>query len=308
VVSVTGGRAELAAGLALGVTAGSVLETAAGARLIVESVGVRTTVAEVRSGSVGAGDEARLVAYRFQQNPLLVNVAAVDTRTVEQLRAALSGADDVRLVEDENAFAHLIVRRGGDELRVVGSDGFARHSGIGAEQGGIATVAAALRKEAASKRLGDMDNPAQPFSVRLELLDGKTSFGLGEEIAFAVESERDGYLTLVDLGTDGTVAMLLPNADMASVRVRAGERMRYPDPDGDVFFQALEPVGSGLVRAFVTAEPLDIAIPSGEVFAYGGADFASDVTAALMAAGGALDGAVRLDTWGTASIVYDIHD
>lgn len=308
VTAVSGRRAELAAGLALGVTAGSVLETESGARLVVESVGQRTTVADVTSGTVRAGDDARLLAFRYVVNPLLVNVAAIDTRLVDALKSTLAGSSDVRLVEDEDAFSHLIVRRGGDELRVVGSDGFPRHTGLAADTSGIAALATALRKEASSKYLGDMDNPAQDFGVHLELLGGRTTFGVGEEIGFSVESERDGYLTLVDLGTDGTVAMLLPNADMASVPIRAGQTLRFPDPDGDLLFRALEPAGSGLVRAFVTAEPVPIAIPAGEDYAFGGTEFAGDVADAIMAVAGRVDAAVRLDTWGTASIVYEIQN
>jgi hypothetical protein len=153
-----------------------------------------------------------------------------------------------------------------------------------------------------------MDNPAQGFAVELELLGDQTSFGIGEEIAFLVEAERDGYLTLIDLGTDGTVAMLLPNADTPSVRVSAGRTLTYPEAGGDLVFTALEPAGSGLVRAFVTPEPLDIPIPAGEEYAFGGEEFAGRLAAALVAAAGQLEGAVRLDSWGTASIVYEIHD
>jgi hypothetical protein len=308
VTSVANGRAELGAGLGLGITPGSVFQTEAGARLIVEVVAQRTTTARVASGSTRSGDKATLVAHRYESGPLLVGVAGVDTQLVEALRGALSGAEGVRLVETEDAFAHLIVRRGGDELRVVGSDGFIRHAAIAADAGGVERLAAALRKEAASKRLADMENPAQRFDVSLELLGGVTAFGVGEEIAFSVASEREGYLTLVDLGTDGTVAMLLPNAEMPSVRLSAGRVLTYPERGGDLVFTALEPAGSGLVRAFVTSRPLDIAIPAGEDYAYGGEEFAGRLAAALAAAGGDLEGAVRLDSWGSASIVYDIHD
>jgi hypothetical protein len=308
VTGVANGRAQLGAGLGLGITQGSVFETEGGARLVVESVAQRTTTARVASGSVAVGESALLRALRYEASPLLVSVSALETRLVTALGAQLDGAAGVQLVEREDAFAHLIVRRGGDELRVVGSDGFLRHSGIGRDAAGIERLAAVLRKEAASKRLGDMDNPAQGFGVRLELLGGATSIGIGEEIAFSVEAERDGYLTLVDLGTDGTVAMLLPNADIPSVRVRAGQTLSYPEPGGSLVFTALEPAGTGLVRAFVTPEPLGIAIPAGEDYAFGGEAFAAQVAAALAAAAGELGGAVRLDSWGTASVVYEIHD
>jgi caspase domain-containing protein/uncharacterized protein DUF4384 len=304
VTSASGDTAELGAGLALGITAGSIFETESGARLVVSTVGQRTTNVNVVSGSVSEGDRARLTAHVYSKRPLLVNVASIETRLAEALRAAVEDAPSIRLVERENSFSHLIVRRRGDELRVIGSDGYTRHEGIGTTPAAMDVLATMLRKEAAAKSLGDMDNPAQSFGFELELLGGKTSFGLGEEIAFIIESDRDGYVTLVDLGTDGTVAMLLPNQDDPSIRIEAGQRLEYPGED--LAFTALEPAGGGLVRAFLTEEPLGITIPDGELYAFGGAQFAEAITAALKRAAGADDGAVRLDSWGTASVVYEI--
>jgi Caspase domain/Domain of unknown function (DUF4384) len=307
ITAVSGRTAELGAGLGLAITQGSIFETASGARLVVASVAERSTSVRVASGSVKVGDQARLRAYHYESSPLLVSVAGIDSRLADQIRAALGAADGVSVVDRENAFAHLIVRRGGDELRVVGSDGFIRHAGIGVDAAGVSTLADALRKEAASKRLADMENPGQDFTVKLELLGGKTSFGVGEDINFGVESERDGYLTLVDLGTDGTVTVLIPNEDYASMPVRAGRKLTYPEEKG-VFFQALPPAGGGLVRAFVTPEPLNIPIPPGAPAATGGEKLAEQVASALTGVVGTVDGAVRLDSWGTASLVYDIHN
>jgi hypothetical protein len=304
VISVDVRTAELGAGLALGMTRGSVFETDAGARLIVSDVRQRSTSVAVVSGSVVEGERARLVAHVYAASPLLVNVASVDTRLAETLAAAVVGAPAIRLVEDENSFGHLLVRRRGDELRVIGADGFARHEGLGTSPADMHELASILRKESAAKSLGDMDNPAQTFDFDLRLLGGRTSFGLGEDIAFIIESARDGYVTLIDLGTDGTVAMLIPNGDDPSMRIRAGERLEYPGPE--LAFTALEPVGSGMIRAFVTAEPLDITIPPGELYVAGGEEFAAEVAEALKRAAGVDGDAVRLDTWGTASVVYEI--
>ncbi len=304
VISASGSTAALGAGLALGVTPGSVFETESGARMVVTTVGQRATNLNVISGNVSEGEDARLVAHVYGSSPLLVNVASVESRLADALRTELASAPAIRLVEDENSFSHLIIRRRGDELRVIGSDGFARHEGIAVETAAMTGLAGTLRKEAAAKSLGDMENPAQPFGLKLELMDGKTSFGLGEEIQFNIESDRDGYLTLVDLGTDGTVAMLLPNADDPAMRVRAGQRLEYPG--ADLAFTALEPVGGGMVRAFVTAEPLDISIPAGDLYAVGGEAFAMEIAEALKKAAGADGEAVRLDSWGSASVVYEI--
>jgi hypothetical protein len=305
VTSVSGGVAELGAGLALGITLGSTFETEAGAQLIVSSVGQRTTSATIVSGSVSEGEQAHLTAHVYGTSPLLINVAALETRLAGALREELAQTPSIRLIDEEASFSHLIVRRRGEQLRVIGSDGFARHEGIGIDPADMEVLATMLRKEAAAKSLGDMENPAQAFGLELELLGGKTSFGLGEDIAFSIESDRDGYVTLVDLGTDGTVAMLLPNADDPSMRIRAGQRLDYPG--NDLAFQALEPVGGGMVRVFLTPEPLDIDIPTGALFASGGEEFAAQITAALKRAAGVLDnGAVLLASWGTASVVYEI--
>jgi hypothetical protein len=308
VTAVSGSTVQLGAGLGLGITPGSVFETESGARLVVSAVGQRSTDARVVSGTVRQGDQARLRAHRYADSRLIVSVAGIDSRLGTALGTELGASAGISLVAREDAFAHLIVRRGGEELRVVGSDGFARHTGISADADGITRLAHALRKEAASKRLADMDNPAQAFGVRLALLGDKTSFGVGEEIAFSVESERDGYLTLVDLGTDGTVAVLLPNAETRQVRVSASQQLNFPEPGGALTFTALEPAGTGLVRAFVTERPLEIAIPAGEEYAFGGEELAGRIGAALRSVAGQLEGAVRLDSWGTASVVYDIQN
>ncbi|MDA0329722.1 MAG: caspase family protein [Gemmatimonadetes bacterium] len=304
VVSTSGRTAQLGAGLALGITPGSTFETPSGARLVVASVGQRTTTVDVVSGSVRDGDQARLTAHVYLEIPLLVNMASIDTRLTEALRTALAGAPAIRIIDDENLFSHLIVRRRGDELRVIGSDGFARHEAIGTTPSAMAALGSILRTEAAAKSLGDMDNPAQSFGLTLQLLGGKTKFGVGEDIAFIVESDRDGFVTLVDIGTDGTVAMLLPNQDDPSMQIRAGRRLEYPG--ADLAFTALPPVGGGMVRAFLTERPLDITIPAGELYASGGEGFAAAVAEALKRAAGLENGAVRLNSWGTASIVYEI--
>ena len=307
VSSVAGATAELGAGVALGITPGSVFTTDSGARLEVEAVAQRGTRVRVAEGSVRTGDQARLTAHRYAATPLLVNVAGIDSRLAGDLRAALAGSPDVTLVEREEEFSHLIVRRRGEELRVVGSDGFARHDGISVAAGGPERLAAALRKEAAAKRLGDMDNPAQPFGLKLELMDGRTTFGLGQSINFSIESQHDGYLTLVDLGTDGTVTVLVPNVDDPSMPVRAGRVLTYPAERG-VYFEAQPPAGGGMVRAFVTTEPLRLPVPPGEAAVSGGAELAAQVAAELRRIAGTEGDAVRLDTWATAAVVYEIHN
>jgi caspase domain-containing protein/uncharacterized protein DUF4384 len=306
IASASGSTAELAGGMVLGITRGSVLETEDGAKLVVSAVGQRTTTVDVVEGSVDEGDLARLVGFRYSETPLLVNTGSADSEAIAALRNALGGDAGVRLVEEEDAFSHLFLRRLGEQTRIVGSDGFVRQGGLPTGSAAGAPVADALLREAAARRLADMENPGQRYGVELEMTDGRTSFGLGETVKFSIKSERAGYVTLVDLGTDGTVAMLLPNGDQPSMRIEAGGTLEYPSADSGVDLQFLEPIGRGMVRAFVTDEPLDITIGAGETYAYGGAEFADVVARAVQKAAGTESGAVLLDSWATASIVYEI--
>ena len=304
--SVSDGMAELGGGGTLGITAGSVFETEGGARLTVEAVTQSGSMARVTTGSPKAGEKARLVAYRFATEPLRVNVAGIDTESAAALAQSLGDTKDVVLVQEEDAFSHLLLRRRGNEMRVVGSDGFVRHEGLGMGRGGAADLAGKLRQEAAAKRLADMENPAEAFGVSISLEEGKTEFGIGETVSFHATSERAGYLTLVDLGTDGKVVMLFPNAHQPSMKIEAGQTISFPTEEMGFELQIFPPVGRGMVRAFVTPEPLDI--PMVGEYSEGDERFAAAIAAAVMKAAGAVDGAVRLDSWSTASLVYDIHN
>lgn len=302
--SVSGGSAELGGGQTLGLTSGTVFRTDAGATLVLEEVRRDASTARIASGEVEAGEAARMVGYRFPALPLRANTAGVDTESAGALAAALGDNPTVELVPEEDVWSHLLVRRRGDDVRVVGSDGFVRHDGIAPGDGDA--LARVLRQEAASKRLADMENPARPFGVEVRLEGDKTSFGIGEKVSFHATSEREGYLTLVDLGTDGNVVMLFPNQHQPALRIEAGQTLSFPTEEMGFELQIFPPTGRGMVRAFVTPEPLDVPL-NGE-YAEGDERFAEAIARAVMDAAGSVEGAVRLDTWSTASLSYDIHD
>ena len=56
----------------------------------------------------------------------------------------------------------------------------------------------------------------------------------------------------------------------------------------------------------LTPEPLDV--PMNGEYPEGDETFAQAIADAVAAVAGTAEGAVRLDTWGTASLVYDIHN
>ncbi len=308
VASVTDGMAELGGGQSLGITTGSVFTTSDGARLVVESVTPERAAAHITSGSVEEGASARLEGYRFARRPLRVNVAEVASETAATVSDAAAGSTSIQAVEDPDAFSHLLLRRRSDSVRVVGMDGATRGS-YAADADGRSSLRDQLKKEAAAKRLADMENLAQEFEIEVWLEEGARELGLGEHITFHARSERSGYLTLVDLGTDGTVTVLYPNAYEEGRRIEAGETYTFPSEEMGFEIEVQPPPGRGIVRAFVTSEPLDIPL-SRDQLTTGEVLLADRIADAVRSAAGAVEGsseAVRLDSWGTASMVYQIN-
>ena len=170
---------------------------------------------------------------------------------------------------------------------------------------GAETLAGILKQEAAALRLSEMDNLGQDFGVRVWMEDEKSSFGIGELITISARSDVDGYLTMVDLGTDGTVTVLFPNQYEPDNRISAGQTTVFPSPAMGFEITALPPVGRGMLRVFVTPEPLDL--DYGDDFMAGDVLLADQIADALQtAAGRRPSGAVELGSWATAALVYDI--
>lgn len=306
VVEASGGTAELAGGHALGITSGSVFETDGGARMIADSVTPDRVYASILEGGVTEGEDARMTGYRFPLNPLMVGLGSAGSATADALRTELADIESIKLVDNPEAFSDLLLRRRGDAVRIVGMDGFVRDS-VPAGREGIEQIVTILKREAAAKRLGDMDNIAQAFKVSVWFAGDRTSFGIGESVQFHAESEREGYLTLVDLGTDGTVVVLFPNGEDRDNHVKAGERISFP-VESEI--QVLPPAGRGMARAFLTPEPLDIPLALDGDFAFGDVLLADLIATAVRKAAGAVDGApdaVRLDSWGSATLIYEIR-
>jgi hypothetical protein len=313
-----GNGVRLGGGAAAGLTVGSLLE-AGSALLRVRELAESGAVAEVVEGSLPpAGDQARLVAYRFPDRPLRVSIAGLAEELRAPLRTAVASNTRVALSTDADAPADLVLVHEDGSILVLGRDAAVRHALDGPEgslgavgsgsAGFAAALAAILAREADAQRLSAMENPANPFALEFGVEGIGARFALGEEVRFDLSAARDGYVTIVDLGTDGTITVLFPNEFDPDGAVRAGDRVTLPSPameEEGLVFEALEPAGLGLVRAFLTERPLEL-VP-GE---YGELS-ADDLLRALRAAAGSAplagSAAIPVGNWASASIVYEIH-
>jgi hypothetical protein len=179
----------------------------------------------------------------------VLRVTLADADAEAGLHGSLASLRGIAVVA---ADAHVTVAREGGEYQVRGRDGSVRH-----RVSDPASLPRVLEQEHMALQFAELAAPWNGFAVDFAFASGERVFPLGAGIEFTVRSERDGYLTVVDLGTDGTVGLLYPvlNDDP---QIHAGQEVRLPGTALRTFFapdppyRATAPVGPGVVRAFVT--------------------------------------------------------
>ena len=70
-------------------------------------------------------------------------------------------------------------------------------------------------------------NPA--FKVEIETDDRRRDYRLGEEITFNVYSEKDCYLLILDIHSEGDIHIIFPNKRYKDNRVSGGKTINIPD-------------------------------------------------------------------------------
>ena len=254
-------------------------------------------MARVVSGSApAAGQPATLAAVSPASSALRVTVAALPSAVVQALTARR--IEGVILQADARTPAQLIVAADGDRWVLRGADGDERG---GVVAGDAAALGRALRNEALAYSLASLDNPGRPFTLDFAFGEPRNAFRLGEAVGFRIRSARGGYLTVVDVAPGGEVNVLYPNSYDRDNRVEPGQELTLPTPAMPFEFRVQEPLGRGVVRAFVTQRPLELTLDDG-------GDTVSALLAALRAAAGpppVPGDALPVDTWATSYVIYD---
>lgn len=315
VVSVDGDRVTLGGGANAGVTLGSIYRVGDAflrvSDVTADAIRALRVDAEPREVDAVAGDtlapgaRARLVTYAYPPVELRVSVADLPAAARSAMQSALAGIESLQLVSEAREFAHLIVRPAQNGFVVLGLDGFARHHVPAADPTGAGRLLRPiLQREVQAHQLAELDNPARPFGLDFGFNHADSRFGLGDLVEFHVVSERPGYLTIVDLGTDGSVTVLFPNELDTNNRIEAAQAFVLPTPAMGMEFRATPPAGRGIVRAFLTERPL--------VLELGGDDphLGRAVMAALAGAVGPAplrdSNALPVGRWATASVPYEV--
>ena len=93
---------------------------------------------------------------------------------------------------------------------------------------------------------------------RVSLWTDRPSYRLGEPIYFNFRSEKECYLNLVDINSQGEITLLFPNRFNSDNRVKAGVTYRIPGPGYGFELTAQPPLGTDRIYAIASSTPIDI--------------------------------------------------
>jgi len=100
--------------------------------------------------------------------------------------------------------------------------------------------------------------PDSEFKIVLWTDHKDNKFKVGEDIYLNFIANRNCYLTLIDIGSDGRVKILLPNQYQKDNLAKAGYVYRIPSQSAKFTFKANEPPGEEIIKAIATLEDVSL--------------------------------------------------
>lgn len=100
------------------------------------------------------------------------------------------------------------------------------------------------------------------FAVQLEIVTengpAPDRLYVGQSVKIRFRSEKDCYLTLIDMGTSGKAHIIVPSPFDIDNFVRGGRDVYYPEGGWDLAAMIQGPAGTERIKAFATLEPLNL--------------------------------------------------
>ena len=125
----------------------------------------------------------------------------------------------------------------------------------------IGFIRTRLERVYIEKQLARISNPSPPFRVKIWVTDDRRrDFRIGEKVVFNFSSEKDCYLYLLNVDSQGDFQILFPNPLHRGNFVRAGLEKKIPDETAGEMFEFVfrEPAGEEMIKAIATLEPLEL--------------------------------------------------
>jgi len=118
----------------------------------------------------------------------------------------------------------------------------------------VAPVAAAASFDVGAdfKRVVQAQSPG--FGLQASAANSQLRIGR-DELKFTVQSDRDGYLYVLALGSDGLLTQLYPNTSSGALKLRKGQSLTLPQPP--IVFETTEPIGPAQLLVMVSSRERD---------------------------------------------------
>jgi hypothetical protein len=97
---------------------------------------------------------------------------------------------------------------------------------------------------------------ADKDSLRIKLWTNNSRYKVGDTLTVNFETNKDAYVTLVNVGTSGGTTILFPNRFSGGNAVKGGRPYTIPAPDDNYELTVNGPAGMELIYALVTLKPV----------------------------------------------------
>lgn len=152
------------------------------------------------------------------------------------------------------------------------------------------------------QKLSRIKQPKPAFNIKLWV--NQKAYQPGDTIEFSFSTDRDCYLTLIDVATEGVLRVIFPNKYSPDNLVKAGKIHNIP---GDYGFnmRVTGPGGIERIKAIATTAPMNIFemdFIKGDYYFY---ETKADSKTATRGVGG-LKSQLTKHTWSEASLEFEI--
>ena len=99
---------------------------------------------------------------------------------------------------------------------------------------------------------------ANPLGVVAWVDHPDNTYGYGERVRLFVQTNKDAYVTVLNVGPDGAATVLFPNRFQTDNRVRANTVTEVPDPAGGARIEVSGTTGAELVKVIASSRPVPL--------------------------------------------------
>jgi TPR repeat protein len=103
--------------------------------------------------------------------------------------------------------------------------------------------------------IADLSVPETQLRITAWVDRQNDSYRAGDSVQLFVKTNRDAYLTVIDVGTSGKVHVLFPNKYSKDNRILAHQVLQIPAPDAPYRIRVGGPTGHELIKIIATTQP-----------------------------------------------------